>query len=249
MLLSALKKINFDKSTNMKITVCMAAYNGETYIEKQLQSILSQLGADDNIVIVNDCSIDRTLEIIYQIKDPKITVVNNEINMGVVKSFEKSISHASGDIIFLSDQDDIWITGKVDEIVSVFKSNEDVTIVATDAMFIDEEGKVIGESFFTTMGQFRSGWLQTVIHNKYLGCTLAFRKRMTEYILPFPNSVPMHDSWIGIVNDIYGKTHYIDKPLIQYRRHSANTTNLRGDSIVRALKHRLNLLKSMTTLF
>jgi glycosyltransferase involved in cell wall biosynthesis len=231
------------------ITVCMAAYNGEAYIEKQLQSILSQIGVDDNIVIVNDSSVDRTLEIIHQLEDPRITVINNDVNIGVVKSFEKSISYASGEIIFLSDQDDIWMTGKVDEIINVFKSNEDVTIVTTDAMLIDEKNKVIDESYFITMGQFRSGWLQTILQNRYLGCTLAFRKKMTKYILPFPANVPMHDSWIGIVNDIHGKTHYIDKPLIQYRRHSANTTNLRGDNIVIALKHRLNLLKSMATLF
>lgn len=232
----------------MEITVCMAAYNGENYIEKQLQSILSQIGLDDNVIIVNDCSTDQTLEIVHQIKDPRITVVNNEVNIGVIKSFEKSIAHASGEIIFLSDQDDIWISGKVDEIVNVFKKNKDVTIIATDAMFIDEQGKVIGESFFTTMGKFRSGWLQTLIKNRYLGCTLAFRKEMTEYILPFPDNIPIHDTWIGMVNDIYGKSYYIDKPLIQYRRHSSNVTSMKGSTIWTALKYRLNLLKSMTTL-
>lgn len=232
----------------MKITVCIAAYNGEIYIEKQLQSILSQIDANDNIVIVNDCSIDQTLDIIHQIKDPRITVINNEVNVGVIKSFEKSIAHALGDIIFLSDQDDIWMAGKVAEIVNIFRSDKDVTIVATDAMFIDEQDKVIGESFFKKMGRFRSGWLQTLIKNRYLGCTLAFRKEMTEYILPFPDNIPIHDTWIGMVNDIYGKSYYIDKPLIQYRRHSSNVTSMKGSTAWTALKYRLNLLKSMTTL-
>jgi glycosyltransferase involved in cell wall biosynthesis len=226
----------------------MAAYNGEKYIEKQLQSILSQLGSDDNIIIVNDCSVDRTLEIIHEIKDPRITVINNEVNIGVIKSFEKSIVHASGEIIFLSDQDDIWMTGKVAEIVDVFRRDKNTTIVASDAMFIDEGDKVIGESFFKKMGKFRSGWLQTLIKNRYLGCTLAFRKEMTEYILPFPDNIPIHDTWIGMVNDIYGKSHYIDKPLIQYRRHSSNVTSMKGSTIWIALKYRLKLLKSMTTL-
>lgn len=226
----------------------MAAYNGELYIEKQLQSILSQIGSDDKIVIVDDCSIDRTLEIINQINDSRITVISNEINVGVIKSFEKSIAHASGDIIFLSDQDDIWMAGKVAEIVNIFRSDKDVTIVATDAMFIDEQDKVIGESFFKKTGRFRSGWLQTLIKNRYLGCTLAFRKEMAEYILPFPDNIPIHDTWIGMVNDIYGKSHYIDKPLIQYRRHSSNVTSMKGSTIWTALEYRLNLLKSMTTL-
>jgi glycosyltransferase involved in cell wall biosynthesis len=232
----------------MKLTVCMAAYNGESYIEKQLRSILSQLGLNDNVIIINDHSTDRTLEIIDKIGDPRIHTIDNECNLGVIKSFEKSLSYASGDIVFLSDQDDLWMPGKVAEIVNVFKSNREITLVASDAMLIDEADKIIGDSFFAITGTFKSGWLQTLIQNKYLGCTLAFRQQMISYILPFPQDVPMHDIWIGIVNDLYGRSYYIDKPLIQYRRHTSNITSMKNYNIWKTLKYKIMLIKSIASL-
>jgi glycosyltransferase involved in cell wall biosynthesis len=232
----------------MKITVCMAAYNGESYIEKQLRSILPQLDIEDTIIIVNDYSTDRTLEILERIGDSRIQTIDNECNLGVIKSFEKSLSYASGDIVLLSDQDDLWMPGKVAEIVNVFKSNQDITLVASDAMLIDEVDKIIGDSFFAITGTFKSGWLQTLIQNKYLGCTLAFRQQMISYILPFPQDVPMHDIWIGIVNDLYGRSYYIDKPLIQYRRHTSNITSMKNYNIWKTLKYKIMLLKSIASL-
>jgi glycosyltransferase involved in cell wall biosynthesis len=234
----------------MKITVCMAAYNGEKYIEQQLQSILSQIGLDDNIVIVNDCSIDKTLKIIHQIKDIRITVINNEINIGVVKSFEKSMAHASGEIIFLSDQDDIWMPTKVKSFLEIFNSYPDITLALSDAQIIDNEDRTTARSYFNLRGKFNNGLLNNVIKNKYHGCTMAFRREILAVALPFPRDIPMHDLWIGIVNSIYGKTFYIDAPLIQHRRHNNNTGHgykSSGD-LFSILKWRLTLAKNIVQL-
>lgn len=233
---------------NTKISVCMAAYNGQKYIETQIASILAQLSYGDELIIVNDCSSDHTVEVITAIKDPRIKIVNNKVNIGVIKSFEKSIAHASGDIIFLSDQDDIWMPDKVSEIISIFNKNQDTTIIVTDAMLMDGQGAHIEDSFFAATGKFHSGAFKTIIKNRYLGCTLAFRRKMVEYILPFPKDIPMHDIWIGIVNDIYGEAYYIDKPLVKYRRHESNVTNLSSNNLIKAIKYRIDLIKSITYL-
>lgn len=231
-----------------KISVCMAAYNGQKYIRQQILSILSQLTQSDELIIVNDCSNDRTIQVINEIKDIRINVINNDVNIGVIRSFEKSISCASGDIIFLSDQDDIWMANKVIEIIAAFDRDKKVTIVVSDAMLIDGDGEKINESFFATTGKFHSGILKTILKNRYLGCTLAFKKEMIENILPFPNGIPMHDIWIGIVNDIYGKSYYINKPLVKYRRHELNVTSLSSNNMLKAIKYRISLVKAISCL-
>ena len=97
----------------MKISVCMAAYNGENYIEKQISSILCQLKPDDELVIVDDCSKDRTINVIKNFNDSRIKLLKNKFNYGVVATFERALSAAEGNIIFLSDQDDEWIDNKL----------------------------------------------------------------------------------------------------------------------------------------
>lgn len=205
-----------------QVSVCMTAYNGENYIESQILSIMSQLTQNDELIIVNDCSKDQTIEIIQSIQDSRIKVINNETNIGIVRAFEKSIAAASGDIIFLSDQDDLWADSKVERVTSAFRNNSDITLIVTDALLIDSDGRFISESFFKELGGFSSGFISNIIKNRYHGCTIAFKKDMLEFILPFPNNLAMHDIWIGMCNILYGKTLYINEPLIQYRRHGKN---------------------------
>jgi hypothetical protein len=99
-------------------------------------------------------------------------------------------------------------------------------MVVTDAKLIDENGSVTKESFFAERGHFVAGFLHNFLKNKYLGCTLSFRRSMLRYFLPIPRDVPMHDMWFGLLNAIYGKTFFIDEPLTAYRRHAGNATPL-----------------------
>lgn len=207
---------------SIKISVCLAAYNGEKYIESQISSIMNQLNQGDELIIVNDYSTDRTIEIVESIQDTRIKIINNKINLGIVKSFEKSIANASGNIIFLSDQDDIWIQNKVERVIAEFEKDVAITLVITDALLINTDGELISNSFFKELGGFSSGFIANLIKNKYHGCTIAFKKEMRTFILPFPTNLAMHDIWIGMCNVLYGKTFYIDEPLIQYRRHGGN---------------------------
>ena len=225
----------------------MATYNGDQYVNNQLQSILNQIDEEDEIIIVDDASIDNTLFIIKEFQDSKIKLIENKINLGVLKTFERAINHATGDIIFLSDQDDVWLPSKVQKIIEIFQQYPDITLVLSDAQIIDSESQITANSFFKIRGKFVANPLSNIIKNKYHGCTLAFRREIVEMFLPFPADTPMHDMWIGIVNAIYGKVFYIDEPLIQHRRHDNNTSrcHLGNAGIVQMIKWRIALVKDI----
>ncbi len=231
----------------MKKSVCLATYNGSKYIEIQIISILKQLNQGDEIIIVDDASTDETLALINNFRDSRIRLIKNQINIGVVKTFEKALSNATGDIIFLSDQDDIWLPEKVQKFVKIFKTYPDITLVLSDAQIIDSHGQITADSFFKLRGKFVANPISNLIKSKHHGCTLAFRKEMTKFFLPFPADTPMHDIWIGIMNGIYGKAFYIDEPLIQHRRHDTNTGRgvSKHSGILQMIKWRFILAKNV----
>jgi glycosyltransferase involved in cell wall biosynthesis len=224
----------------------MATYNGSRFIEKQIQSILPQLSYNDELVIVDDCSSDQTVNLIQKFTDSRIKLWENTKNFGAIKNFEKSITNAEGDIIFLSDQDDIWMPDKVKEVTSVFTQRQEVTLVITNLQVIDEHDNLVPNS--KLVGDFRPGLIQNFVKSKFRGCTLAVRQPMLKYFLPFPEDIPMHDMWIGLVNEIYGQTLYIDKPLLQYRRHSSNVTSENHAEIRQMIKWRYALFKNLSML-
>lgn len=231
----------------MKSSVCMATYNGSKYVSIQLDSILPQLVDGDEIIIVDDASSDNTCDIINSYQDGRIKLIRNDVNIGVIKTFEKALRNANGDIIFLSDQDDIWLPAKLKKIRETFDTYSDITLVLSDARMINEEGTITHDSFFEIRGSFQSGTISNIIKSKYHGCTIAFDKKMLKFFLPFPIDTPMHDIWIGIVNSIYGQAFYIDEPLIHHRRHSTNAgRGLTNKSpIAQMLVWRFSLIKNL----
>lgn len=227
------------------ISVCMATYNGEKYLLQQLASILTQLAAGDEVIVVDDCSSDSTVKLLQEASDPRIKLHRNSTNKGVFKSFEYAINLSSGDIVFLSDQDDLWLPDKVVKIIRTFELMSEVTMVATDANVIDANGQVKSASFFAGRGPFKPGLLATIVKNKYLGCTLAFRSSLKNVLLPIPADVPMHDIWFGALNAVYGKTYFIDEPLISYRRHDNNVSPERSSNFRTRLLWRYLLIKNL----
>jgi len=209
-----------------KISVCIAAYQGQRYITEQLRSILEQLSALDEVILVDDGSTDRTHSEVCAIQDHRVTVLRNAQNEGVLRSFEKALSRSSGDIIFLSDQDDLWLPRKVERSLDAFAVDPQVTLVASDAILIDEDGNKIGDSFYAQRGKFRAGLWSNLLIGKFHGCTMAFRSSLLSSVLPFPRDTRVHhDTWIGCINAIAGgKTRYLPEPLVAYRRHSTNVT-------------------------
>ena len=210
------------------VSVCIAAYQGQRYVGLQLRSILEQLSAQDEIIVVDDCSTDGTYSEVCAMQDNRVTLLRNAKNEGVLRSFEKALSHSSGEIIFLSDQDDLWMPDKVKTVLDAFANDPGLTLVASDAVLIDENGTKIGNSFYAQRGKFRAGLWANLLIGKFHGCTMAFRSSLLRNALPFPRDKRVHhDTWIGCMNAITGgRTKYIPKPLVAYRRHSTNVTGL-----------------------
>jgi glycosyltransferase involved in cell wall biosynthesis len=222
----------------------MAAYNGERYIADQLQSILSQLDEDDEMVVVDDASTDRTVECVRALSDNRIRIIEHKENMGVSRTFEDALRAASNGIVFLSDQDDLWAPEKVSTVLKAFLENPHVTLIATDAALIDARGELISRSYFADRGKFRAGLWANLLRNRFGGCTMAFRSTLLPEILPLPHEYDvLHDVWIGVRNSVSrNKTLYIDKPLVLNRRHSSTVTGQERLSLRRKVRGRLHLL-------
>jgi len=226
-----------------KISVCMAAWNGERYIRQQLRSILDQLQADDEVILVDDASIDNTRECVRALNDPRVRLIVNDRNCGVTQTFERALHHASGELIFLSDQDDLWEPNKVAVTLSAFRQYPEFRMVVSDASIIDEEGELIAPSYFAARGAFSDGVITNLLRGKYLGCVMAFRSSLIAEIFPFPHTARVfHDIWIGLRNRLSGgKAIFIEAPLVRYRRHNANLTPATGLSRMQQFQYRVKL--------
>lgn len=225
-----------------KVSVCMAAYNGARFIEAQIASILPQLAPEDEVVIVDDGSQDDTVARISEIRDSRIRLYAHEKNQGVVATFEDALRCATGNILFLSDDDDLWAPNKVDKVLQAFEQHEEAQVVASRVALIDEQGAALPDARVNRFGTFRSGFWDNVIKNHYQGSAMAIRASFLGKVLPFPRGKSfLHDVWIGTRNDARGgKTIFIDEPLVYYRRHSQNASQRHEP--LRMLKVRLNLL-------
>lgn len=206
-------------------TVCIATYNGASYIIEQLRSILSQLAPEDEVLIGDDGSTDSTLHLVRQIGDPRVTVVVNEKNLGHVRNFESLIDRARGDIVFLSDQDDVWFPNKYGFIVNFFRENKSALVFHHALLRMDGEGKSIeATNHPIAKWRQRNPLLAQLTKSYVFGCCLAFRSDVKKILLPFPRSVYAHDHWIALVAALLGGFYHYDKPLLFYRVHGRNLT-------------------------
>lgn len=226
----------------MKVSVCMAAYNGERYIVAQLHSILHQLKADDEVVIVDDCSQDATCERIAELNDRRIRLLRHTSNAGVVRTFEDALRSATGDVLFLCDDDDIWVESKVERFLDAFEEDPDAQIVISRARLIDETGRQLADSRWNREGKFVEGFWQNVLMNHYQGSAMAIRASLLGQVLPLPDRKSfMHDAWIGTRTALMGgKTVFINDDLLLYRRHTQNVN--RPKSILQKIRSRIDLL-------
>lgn len=230
-----------------RISVCMAAYNGERYIAAQLRSILDQLAPGDEVIVVDDGSTDRTREEISNMGDSKIRLIRHQKSQGILQTFEDAIVAAKNEILFLSDQDDIWLAGKVSRMLSVFAEDPQVTLITSNVKLIDSSGKLLAEGDGEQSEAFHGGFWATLIRNQYRGCTMAFRATLRREILPLPKKYDvLHDIWIGARNRLsHGKSVHIAEPLMLYRRHSTTVTGRTRLGLLRRLRTRLSLLVAL----
>lgn len=205
------------------ISVCMATYNGEKFIGEQISSILSQIGEHDELVVSDDGSTDQTIAIIRGYNDSRIKIYNNDQEHGYSRNFENAIIKSIGDVLFLSDQDDVWVEGKV---IKMLQQLEKATVVISDAVIVDENLAVMHESHFALRGVKR-GFLINFLKTRYVGACMAFRRDILKKALPFPKRQKYcaHDYWLVLIAEFYYDVKLIDEGLIKYRRHGLNATN------------------------
>ena len=227
----------------MKISVCMATFNGMPFIKEQLSSILSELTSVDEIIISDDGSNDGTIEYIQTLGNPRIYLYLNNFR-NVIRNFEFALSKCSGDAIILSDQDDIWYENRVTRMKELLRHYD---LVVTDAKIIGADGSLISNSLFDVINS-GTGVVKNIIKNTYVGCCMAFNKGILHKALPFPRFIPMHDMWLGLIGELFGQTFFLNEPLIAYRRHKWNISQTGGksrNSLLKKIKIRHDLIMSL----
>ncbi|MCT9624486.1 glycosyltransferase [Pseudarthrobacter equi] len=230
----------------VRVSVCMATYNGQDYVAEQVQSILSQLTAEDELVIVDDASKDSTLDVVRRLQDPRIVLLPSAENKGYVASFEKAVSASRGEYIMLSDQDDIWLPGRVEKLMGALQTKDfaasNFTVFGGPA---NRYHKVqLKESDSNRwMANLVTTWIGI---RPYYGCTMAFRAAAKKLILPFPEFLTeTHDQWIAIVANLNRSMVHVAAPTVARRLHDENTTPKSRRPVAVILRARIMLLRAI----
>lgn len=239
------------------ISVCIATFNGEQYLRQQIDSILPQIGTDDEIVISDDGSTDGTLELLESYQDERIRVFHHDATSikttfpldRPTHNFENALRHARGDIIFLADQDDVWLEGKVETMLAGL---QDASLAIHDCVVADDcMGNVIHPSYFDYIGIHQGVW-KNWVRATYLGCCMAMRKEVALKAMPFPKTMVGHDLWLGIMADRYFKTKIVRRKLIRYRKHANSKTTSGGKSkntLWFKIRYRMTILMHIMKLY
>jgi GT2 family glycosyltransferase len=234
-------------SKRLSVSVCMASYNGQRYILEQLESILCQLDDTDEIVVIDDASRDGTRALIRSLNDPRIRLFEHKENIGISRTFEDALRYASNDILFLSDQDDLWVHDKINTVRQAFIDHPRITMVVTDSSLISADGKTFLESYLRKYGPFRVGFFANLFRNRYGAHNIALRASIVSYLLPLPRKHKiLHDHWIGLRHALcFGDAYFINRPMTLSRRHDSTATGRKRISLFSKLSTRASLLLAL----
>lgn len=227
----------------IRVSVCMASYRGASYVSEQLQSILEQLGDNDEIVIVDDASPDDTVETIRSITDSRIRLIQSPGNRGYVRAFETAVLASRGDYVFLSDQDDVWVPGRVAAMLQALRS---VRVVASNF-------EILGGGPRPWIPPLRSAWdarpwtnlLGILVgYRAYYGCGMAFRRDMLPIFTPIPPYMrESHDLWLAICGNLAGSIAHLEQATLMRRLHDSNETPAGFRSLGRIAAARIMLVR------
>ncbi|MDB5988711.1 MAG: glycosyl transferase 2 family protein [Herbaspirillum sp.] len=227
--------------------VALCTFNGIAYLSDQLESLLAQKRLPDRIVIFDDESDDGTWEFLQEWahRAPlSVLVHRNSRRMGIVRNFEAAVSALDTELIFLCDQDDIWLPEKIDELARMFESDSDVLLINTDAKLVDQDARDLKISLFEALrlsederNRMHNGDAFSVLcrRNLVTGATVAFRRSLLDLALPFPDNW-LHDEWLAITAAAKGKIVLMDGLLIQYRQHGRNAVGIQIPGFLQCIK-------------
>ncbi len=229
----------------VRASVCLAAYRGAPYIEEQISSILEQLAPSDELVVVDDASPDGTADLVAAIDDPRIVLVRNAVNRGYVRTFERALQAARGQCLFLADQDDVWLEGRLEAMLAGLAQR---AVVSTSVSVL---GDVSPRPRFLLRACDSDRHVANVIgilvgYRPYTGCAMALRRDILRSVLPIPRFVyESHDLWLALVANTHRQNLHLEAPSVARRLHESNQTPLgwRGpQAILRARWMKLRCL-------
>jgi glycosyltransferase involved in cell wall biosynthesis len=207
----------------MKISIAMATYNGAEYLSKQLQSFIDQTRQPDELVISDDGSADSTMEIVEEFAKTapfEVRCSRNEQNLGYAGNFNVALMRTTGDLVLLSDQDDVWFPDKISRLVELAENNPAQLVYMNDAALTDAELNEVG---LTKLGQIHSAGLND--HYFVMGCCCAIRRELLDLCLPIPAGYKAHDKWIVRFADGVNARLICERVLQYYRRHGNNESH------------------------
>lgn len=223
------------------VSVAMGTHNGGRFVAEQLRSILDQVPPPDELVVSDDASSDDTVAIVREVfgahapAGTRLVVLENPKALGVVGNFEQALSAATGDLVALSDQDDVWRPGRLAAAVEQFEADPSLLLLHADARLVDAGGAPTGMTLLRSLDA--TGWelnrlehgrgLEVLIRrNLVTGATTMVRRTLVDRARPFPSSW-VHDEWLAIIAAASGGVRLLPEPLIDYRQHGANAIGAR----------------------
>lgn len=233
----------------IRASVCMATYKGAPFVEEQIASILAELGADDELVVVDDASPDGTAAVIGGIEDPRIRLVRAPSNRGYVRTFEEAVRLSRGEYIFLSDQDDIWIPGRVELMLTALSDHQ---VVASNFDMLGGGPRPWIPRLRSSDSRRHLANLAAILigYRAYYGCGMAFRRDAAKYFTPVPAYVrESHDLWLAICGNVAGSVAHLDESTLYRRLHEENQTPAGWRSLSKIVAARVMLLRLMVEAF
>jgi glycosyltransferase involved in cell wall biosynthesis len=218
-------------SRQHRISVALCTYNGEQFLPQQLASIANQTRLPDEVVVCDDHSTDRTVAIVQEFAAAAsypVRLFENERNLGFAANFERAIRLCDGDLIALSDQDDIWYPHRLEKSEQEFIAHPHAGLVFSDADLVDEHNRLTGQTLWQRLGfvgkrkrDLLAGQYVVLAKHRFVtGATVMFRITLRERCLPI-GAGWIHDEWIAMIVAAFGDLRPIDQPLIRYRIHSS----------------------------
>lgn len=216
----------------IKVSVALCTYNGEKYLDQQLQSIIKQTRPVDEIIICDDCSKDNTVQIIKDYQKHHAGLIKLKINpknIQSVKNFQQGLQLSTGDIIFLSDQDDLWSANKVEHYLNHFELNPNIEVICSNGHLIDENNQSLDRRTIWDLPYLAHLQNQQIdlfhlicyTSNIATGASMALRKSFLNEILPIPSLQKMHhDEWIALIASYHNSFSLLNDKLFSYRIHA-----------------------------
>lgn len=206
------------------VSVAIATYNGERYLQQQLDSIYWQTYKNVEVVVTDDCSQDNTVQILERYRKKfGLKYFVNDVNLGYARNFERAASLCSGDYIAFCDQDDIFLPDKIETLV---REIGEYSLIYSDATLIDGDGTEFAQSYmrYVNFPMLTGKPFKELVFGCFIrGFQMLFTRDLLRAALPMPDRVT-HDDWFTILAAKRGGLRYLDRPLVQYRQHGRNVT-------------------------